>query len=65
MGEDLFFLECEDKIKLREFYEDNGLVCFRKRNLEKDERNKKLYSKKIVLTKQNDFFTILFNFSIS
>lgn len=40
IGGRFVFLECEDKIKLREFYEDNGFVCFRKRNLEKDERKK-------------------------
>lgn len=33
-------LECEDKPKLKEFYESNGFVCFGKRNLEKDERDK-------------------------
>lgn len=32
------FLECEDTSKLKEFYENNGFVCFGKRNLEKDER---------------------------
>lgn len=32
------FLECEDNEKLVKFYEDNGFVCFGKRNLEKDER---------------------------
>ena len=32
------YLECEDKPKLKEFYENNGFVCFDKRNLEKDER---------------------------
>lgn len=34
------FLECEDKPKLKEFYESNGFVCFGKRNLERDEREK-------------------------
>lgn len=34
------FLECEDIPELREFYESNGFVCFAKRNLEKDERDK-------------------------
>lgn len=38
--EDLSFLECEDKLKLREFYESNGFVCFGKRNLERDEKEK-------------------------
>ena len=33
-------MECEDKQKLKEFYEENGFVCFGKRNLEKDERDK-------------------------
>lgn len=34
------FLECQDNIKIREFYESNGFVCFGKRNLERDEREK-------------------------
>lgn len=34
------FLECEDNESLKEFYESNGFVCFNKRNLEKDERDK-------------------------
>ena len=34
------FLECEDKEKLKEFYESNGFECFGKRSLEKDERDK-------------------------
>lgn len=34
------FLECEDKDKLKTFYESNGFVCFGKRNLEKDERDR-------------------------
>ncbi len=38
LGGRFIFLECEDKPKLREFYESNGFVCFGKRNLEKDER---------------------------
>ncbi|MCI8392678.1 MAG: N-acetyltransferase [Clostridia bacterium] len=37
-GGKFVFLECEDKPKLKEFYENNGFVCFGKRNLEKDER---------------------------
>ena len=42
-GQDIFggrfvFLECEDNPKLKEFYENNGFVCFGKRNLERDER---------------------------
>lgn len=40
LGGRFVFLECEDKLKLREFYENNGFVCFGKRNLEKDERDK-------------------------
>lgn len=40
LGGKLVFLECEDKPKLQEFYESNGFVCFGKRNLEKDERDK-------------------------
>lgn len=32
------YLECEDKPKLKEFYESNGFVCFGKRNLDRDER---------------------------
>ena len=39
MGGRFVFLECEDKAKLEEFYQNNGFVCFGKRNLEKDERN--------------------------
>lgn len=38
LGGKFAFLECEDKPKLKEFYESNGFVCFGKRNLEKDER---------------------------
>ena len=34
------FLECEDNKKLVDFYSSNGFVCFGKRNLEKDERDK-------------------------
>ena len=40
LGGKFVFLECEDKPKLKEFYESNGFVCFGKRNLEKDEREK-------------------------
>ena len=40
IGGRFVFLECEDKTKLKEFYENNGFVCFGKRNLEKDERDK-------------------------
>lgn len=38
LGGKFAFVECEDKDKLREFYENNGFVCFGKRNLEKDEK---------------------------
>lgn len=37
-GGKFVFLECEDKSVLKEFYENNGFICFGKRNLEKDER---------------------------
>ena len=40
LGGIFVFIECEDKPKLRDFYESNGFVCFDKRNLEKDERDK-------------------------
>lgn len=40
LGGRYVYLECEDKPKLKEFYESNGFVCFGKRNLEKDERDK-------------------------
>lgn len=40
IGGKFAFLECEDKEKLKEFYERNGFVCFGKRNLERDEREK-------------------------
>lgn len=40
IGGRFIFLECEDKPKLQSFYESNGFVCFGKRNLEKDERDK-------------------------
>ena len=40
IGGRFVYLECEDKLKLKEFYESNGFVCFGKRNLEKDERDK-------------------------
>lgn len=40
LGGRFVFLECEDKLKLKEFYENNGFVCFGKRNLERDERKK-------------------------
>lgn len=40
LGGRFVFLECEDKPKLKEFYEKNGFVCFGKRNLERDERDK-------------------------
>jgi hypothetical protein len=37
LGGKTVYLECEDKPKLREFYESNGFVCFGKRALEGDE----------------------------
>lgn len=40
VGGRFVFLECEDKPRLKEFYEDNGFVCFGKRSLERDERDK-------------------------
>lgn len=40
LGGKFVFIECEDKEKLKEFYESNGFVCFGKRNLEKDEKDK-------------------------
>lgn len=39
LGGRFVFLECEDKENLKKFYENNGFVCFSKRNLEKDEMN--------------------------
>lgn len=39
LGGKFVFIECEDKEKLKEFYESNGFVCFGKRNLEKDEKD--------------------------
>lgn len=40
LGGKFVVIECEDKQKLKEFYENNGFVCFDKRNLEKEEREK-------------------------
>lgn len=40
VGGRFVFLECEDKPRLKEFYESNGFVCFGKRNLERDEMDK-------------------------
>ena len=40
LGGQFVYLECEDKPKLKNFYESNGFVCFGKRNIEKDERSK-------------------------
>lgn len=40
LGGRFVYLECEDKKELKEFYEKNGFVCFGKRNLEKEEREK-------------------------
>ena len=39
MGGRFAYLECEDKDRLKEFYESNGFVCFGKRNLDRDERD--------------------------
>lgn len=39
LGGRFVFLECEDTPKLKDFYEQNGFVCFGKRNLERDERD--------------------------
>ena len=39
LGGRFIFLECEDKPKVKEFYESNGFVCFGKRSLERDERD--------------------------
>ena len=38
LGGKFAFVECEDKEKLKEFYESNDFVCLGKRNLEKDEK---------------------------
>lgn len=38
LGGRFVFLECEDEPKLKEFYEENGFVCFAKRRLERDEK---------------------------
>jgi len=40
LGGKFVFIECEDKDKLKEFYESNGFICFGKRNLEKDEKDR-------------------------
>lgn len=40
LGGRFVFIECEDRSELKDFYEHNGFVCFGKRNLEKDERDK-------------------------
>lgn len=40
LGGKLVYLECEDKPQLVDFYQSNGFVCFGKRNLERDEREK-------------------------
>nr|WP_202943867.1 N-acetyltransferase [Natranaerobius thermophilus] len=39
LGGKVVYLECEDKPKLRSFYEDNGFVVFGIRRLDPDERN--------------------------
>lgn len=40
LGGKFIYLECEDKEVLKNFYESNGFVCFGKRNLERDEKDK-------------------------
>lgn len=52
LGGRFVFLECEDKPKLKEFYENNGFVCFGKKNLERDEREK--YSSEYLLQMLSD-----------
>lgn len=39
-GGKVVYLECEDKPRLKEFYEKNGFRIFGKRNLDRDERDK-------------------------
>lgn len=39
LGGKFIYLECEDKAKLVQFYNDNGFVEFGKRDLERDERD--------------------------
>lgn len=34
----MFFLECADNPKLKQFYEDNGFVYFGERELDRDEK---------------------------
>lgn len=38
LGGRFVFIECEDNINLKEFYESNGFVCFGKRLIEEDEK---------------------------
>lgn len=40
VGGKFVYLECEDIEYLKEFYSSNGFVCFGKRNLDGDERDK-------------------------
>lgn len=39
-GGKVVYLECEDKLRLKEFYGKNGFKIFGKRNLDRDERDK-------------------------
>lgn len=39
LGGRFVYLECEDVIGLRRFYEENGFVCFGQRQLDSDEHN--------------------------
>ena len=40
IGGKVVYIECEDKDRLKQFYENNGFKIFGKRNLDKDERDK-------------------------
>lgn len=40
IGGKIAYLECEDVLKLIDFYSNNGFVCFGKRALDKDEQDK-------------------------
>lgn len=39
IGGRMVYLECEDHVRLKEFYENYGFVCFGKRVLDKDEED--------------------------
>jgi hypothetical protein len=39
LGGKIVYLECEDKVRLLEFYRNNGFVDFGKRELEVDEKD--------------------------